>query len=529
MWERTAAGMKKITEVNTTPFGEFVKKIRDLAGPSITAIGEGLGHVAIALGKLLTIMSKKDVVHAINIAFDILSGTISFIGYVVQRIMLRWDQWTAVVDQSRHKISQALDLMRAAFEVTRAWIEKNFVQVLVRFFTSTLPTAFDLWKESVRLVFDVIKIKALDTVLGITVAFGHLPGPLGAPFRAASASIRLDLAKIQGDAANAAANINADWDKLHGKKVTLAWQIAGPSGNIGSAPPHAAGGMIRGGIPGRDSVLGMLMPGEVIVPASMVRAGAVDHLRGSLPGFAAGGTVGQFTGQFPSARQIGADFGAVQNALNSAFAAWAGKAQAGMPAAPGGAFPPGPTGGGPLGLYSYAQSLFPGYGWTAAQLFPLIALWTRESGWNRFARNASSGAYGIAQALPPTKYPFAGQAAGGSSAAAQIAWGESYIAGRYGTPAGAWAHEAAFSWYDGGGALSPGLTLAVNRTGRAESVLGSRAEALLEQQVDLLDEIAGLLAANNELTAAAPARTGAGLGAALGQGARSAVYRGLYP
>src|SRR5260221_5270002 len=199
---------------------------------------------------------------------------------------------------------------RTVFDAVRAWIEKNFVQVMVRFFTSTLPTAFDLWKESVRLVFDVVKLKALDTVLGITVAFGHLPGPMGAPFRAASTASRGELAKIQGDAANAAANINADWDKLHGKKVTLAWQIAGRSGNIGSAPPHAAGGMIRGGIPGRDSVLGMLMPGEVIVPASMVRAGAVDHLRGSLPGFAAGGTVGPVTGQFPSPGEIGADFGA---------------------------------------------------------------------------------------------------------------------------------------------------------------------------------------------------------------------------
>ncbi len=507
-------------------FKDWVAQLASLAGPSITAIGEGLGRVTVALGKLLTIMSKRDVVHSINIAFDILSGTISFIGFVVQRIMLRWDQWTAVVDQSRHKISQALDLMRAAFEITRAWIEKNFVQVLVRFFTSTLPTAFDLWKESVRLVFDVIKIKALDTVLGVTVAFGHLPGPLGAPFRAASASIRGDLAKIQGDAANAAANINADWDKLHGKKVTLAWQIAGPSGNIGSAPPHAAGGMIRGGVPGRDSVLGMLMPGEVIVPASMVRAGAVDHLRGSLPGFAAGGTVGQFTGQFPSAAQIGAAGGAAQNAFNSAFAAWARKAQGGMPAVPGGVA--GPGGGSALANAMLAVSL---YHPSAATFAAWNYVAMRESGWNQFARNASSGAYGIAQALPESKYPFAGTQAGGSNPMAQITWMWNYMQQRYGGPAGAAAHEAAFNWYDGGGTLLPGLSL--NTTGRKESVLGSRAEDLLRELVGAVQEntdvLAGLLAANNELTAAAPGRTGAGLGAALGAGARSAAYRQLYP
>jgi hypothetical protein len=73
-----------------------------------------------------------------------------------------------------------------------------------------------------------------------------------------------------------------------------------------------------------------------------------------------------------------------------------------------------------------------------------------ESGFNRFARNPTSGAYGIAQALPPTKYPFAGQAAGGSHAGAQLSWMFSYIAARYGNPLNAWAHEQAAHWYGSG-------------------------------------------------------------------------------
>ena len=119
-------------------------------------------------------------------------------------------------------------------------------------------------------------------------------------------------------------------------------------------------------------------------------------------------------------------------------------------AATDGGYPAGPTGGAQYVLEKYAQSLFHQYAWPGWQILPLGALWTRESGWNRFARNRASGAYGIAQALPPTKYPFAGQAAGGSHADAQIAWGESYISGRYGTPARAWAHELAQGWYGGG-------------------------------------------------------------------------------
>jgi hypothetical protein len=54
---------------------------------------------------------------------------------------------------------------------------------------------------------------------------------------------------------------------------------------------HAAGGKI-GGTGNRDSVPAMLTPGEVVVPKRMVASGAVDHLRGKLPGFASGGFVG---------------------------------------------------------------------------------------------------------------------------------------------------------------------------------------------------------------------------------------------
>jgi hypothetical protein len=88
-------------------------------------------------------------------------------------------------------------------------------------------------------------------------------------------------------------------------------------------------------------------------------------------------------------------------------------------------------------------------GWAGTQWDALYQLWQRESGWNRLARNPSSGAYGIPQALPGSKM---GPAANPptSSAAAQIAWGLRYIAQVYGSPVGAWAHEQRFNWYGGG-------------------------------------------------------------------------------
>lgn len=109
---------------------------------------------------------------------------------------------------------------------------------------------------------------------------------------------------------------------------------------------------------------------------------------------------------------------------------------------------------------AYALSQFGHFGWGAGQMGPLIALWNRESGWNPTIANSSSGAYGIPQALPASKMASAG-ADWRTNPATQINWGLSYIAGRYHTPAGAWAHENAFGWYgdglDGGVFTQPTL------------------------------------------------------------------------
>jgi hypothetical protein len=122
----------------------------------------------------------------------------------------------------------------------------------------------------------------------------------------------------------------------------------------------------------------------------------------------------------------------------------------------GGAIGPvsGPADAGPGQAQNYALSKMGAHGWGSDQFKFLQELWTRESGWSRFARNASSGAYGIPQALPPTKLPAAGQASGGSHASPQIDWGMGYVKGRYGTPQGAWAHELSAGWYPSGGVVS---------------------------------------------------------------------------
>ncbi|MET9473175.1 transglycosylase SLT domain-containing protein [Streptomyces sp. NPDC002922] len=69
-----------------------------------------------------------------------------------------------------------------------------------------------------------------------------------------------------------------------------------------------------------------------------------------------------------------------------------------------------------------------------------------ESSWNYRATNASSGAYGLVQALPGSKMASAG-ADWQTNPATQIKWGLNYMDSRYGSPCGAWSFWQANNWY----------------------------------------------------------------------------------
>ena len=112
-----------------------------------------------------------------------------------------------------------------------------------------------------------------------------------------------------------------------------------------------------------------------------------------------------------------------------------------------------------------ARLLLAKFGWAVTEMVPLVKLWDRESGWSATARNPSSGAFGIAQALghgtscsaaPDGTNEYGpqygltcaeAQQANAGSVRWQIEWGLSYIKNRYGSPTAALAHENANSWY----------------------------------------------------------------------------------
>jgi hypothetical protein len=94
-----------------------------------------------------------------------------------------------------------------------------------------------------------------------------------------------------------------------------------------------------------------------------------------------------------------------------------------------------------------ARAMLPTFNWSASKQFKYLNwLWQRESGWNRYAYNPYSGAYGIPQALPGSKMASAGPN-WRSNASTQIRWGLRYIRARYGSPRRAWNHSQAAGWY----------------------------------------------------------------------------------
>lgn len=97
-------------------------------------------------------------------------------------------------------------------------------------------------------------------------------------------------------------------------------------------------------------------------------------------------------------------------------------------------------------VQAIAYSKMKNYKWGIDQYSCLVKLWNRESNWRVNAFNASSGAYGIPQALPGKKMAVAGPD-WMTNPETQINWGLGYIEGRYGSPCAALAHSDRLNWY----------------------------------------------------------------------------------
>ncbi|HET9889642.1 MAG TPA: hypothetical protein VFQ42_04000 [Mycobacterium sp.] len=227
---------------------------------------------------------------------------------------------------------------------------------------------------------------------------------------------------------------------------------------------YAAGGATTGGmalVGEHGPELVRLAPGSQVIPAA--------NTAGMLQGYASGGAVGALDNPMAALAANVPLVGqwAGLDAVGQALHAMGGPA---VKLPPAGSVDLGPFGALNAGIGSgsgsmaassavaaaaqaYAASQLARHGWGPDQMPPLIKLWNQESGWNPFAVNPSSGAYGIPQALGH------GHPYNLGDFVPQVDWGEDYVEGRYGSPAGAWAHERAYNWYAAGGPSGGGLAV----------------------------------------------------------------------
>ncbi|WP_405648034.1 transglycosylase SLT domain-containing protein [Streptomyces sp. NBC_00019] len=92
-------------------------------------------------------------------------------------------------------------------------------------------------------------------------------------------------------------------------------------------------------------------------------------------------------------------------------------------------------------IQAMARQMVPSGQWTC---FSNIV--DHESSWKYTAVNASSGAYGLFQALPGSKMSSVGDD-WRTNPATQIKWGLNYMDSRYGSPCEAWSFWQANNWY----------------------------------------------------------------------------------
>ena len=284
-----------------------------------------------------------------------------------------------------------------------------------------------------------------------------------------------------------------------------------------------SGGGRLGGFGGGDMLPALLEPGETVVDKMTTRKFAQVLKAMGVPGFAAGGAVG--SALQPLVTQAGSTEAAFGRTVEDEFAvklisqlkasvAAAAKAQAA--AVSGGISSAGVSNASAeMALASAANKM----GWGGSQWAALFDVEMREAGFSLTATNPTSGAYGMAQFIGgPAEYAQYGGSS--TTAAGQATAMVNYIAQRYGNPQNAWNHELAYGWYDGGGWLPPGRSIAVNNTGQPERVTPPGSGKLTAGEQAICSRLDALISVSGQ--------QGGKFAGALNSLSASAAQRGSY-
>lgn len=425
----------------------ILKELNAEFGGSAEAVGKTLpGQIAIARESFK------------NFTADLVAKMIPAITQAVNWTRDHWPEISAAISQAWQTVKpilQALaDLFMGVVAVVRdhwPFISRNLqavqtvVQDVAKVIAATLRLVIDLIHGDWSKAWDDLKVivgssldaaktvavTAAKNLLAIVSGLGRdIYGALKVPFDAVVDLARTSFAAITTFMSNTFTGIVKFWADLPGR---VADAVKDKAKELWDGVKH-----IFDLLPGfvKDA-LGISSPSKVFAEiGEAIVHGAIKGIENK-----AGDLVGKAQGVFGSIAK--AATGAA-SAIGSVFS--------------------GPTYG---GLRYLGRQMAAAYGWgSGAEWKALDALWTQESGWNQYAKNPQSGAYGIAQALPPTKMPFAAQQGGGSDAAAQIKWGLDYIKARYRDPVKAWGgYWQRGGWYAQGGVFNRPTIIGVGERG----------------------------------------------------------------
>jgi phage-related protein len=335
-------------------------------------------------------------------------------------------------------------------------------------------------------------------------------------------------------------NSAANWINNHGvKNVNKALGLFNVS--IPELPRFATGGVVPGKATKKDNTIVAVRSGEGIIVPELVRAlggaqglarlngaartGQLRRSKDDLPHFADGGVVGKLGDMLgtignkvqswtakgtgfaldhilapfePAMRVLFPGKPFIEDWFVGVIKEWRRKAKKWGEDKDSAMASGGFGGGGDFGAHSVnakanqdiARRMLGAFGWDDNQMRALIALWNGESGWNQYADNPTSDAYGIPQSLPGSKMASEG-ADWRTNPATQIRWGMKYIKSVYGNPINALSRWNARSphWYDKGGILPPGFTLARNGTGKDELVLTHADATAISNVLSMVDRV----------------------------------------
>lgn len=234
-------------------FQEWLAQFHKLEGPALQAIGNGIGKIAVAIGHLLTAMSAKDVVNAINIAFTILAITIDILVGAVKRIMSNWDQMSAAYRKSAHAISSDTDSMRSDFVGFGHEVEKIFndVKSFIGSATSGIITNYKKLQSEGASAYHTLESDT-DAMREKFVSFGHTVESIFNDVKKAVVSAGHQL-ESDGDAmANKFVSVGHRIESIWDSVISF---FRGLPGKLSSALSALPGDMERIGV---NAILGML-------------------------------------------------------------------------------------------------------------------------------------------------------------------------------------------------------------------------------------------------------------------------------